>query len=177
MGSLAAFVLLAGAGIYSLQFIPWPVSPQTEYSRIKIGISPDEVIYIKGMPSCEMSKDPDWSGWQQLIEVEKIEKGKTVRDFQDWTWGENGSRIDVAFDPATRSRVIAVECYSSDKRSRCPPIEGFLDGSSEAEVVKKFGEPDAAKITGTSKRMSYQRLGVFFLVEQEARCARSKMEA
>lgn len=34
-------------------------------------------------------------------------------------------------------------------------------------MVKKFGEPDAAKITGTSKRMSYQRLGVFFLLEQE----------
>lgn len=170
LASLAALVILTGAGIYSLQFIPWAVPPQTEYSRIKIGIAPDEVIYVKGMPSSvmgEISKDPDWPGWQPVVEVKNIEKGKTVKDFQDWTWGEGGSRIDVAFDPATRSRVIAVECYSSDKRSRCPPIEGILDGSSEAEVVKRFGEPDVAKITGTSKRMSYERLGVFFNLEQE----------
>jgi hypothetical protein len=171
LGLVSVFAITAFAwlGFYLWERFPMTAARQTEYSRIKIGTSPSEVNYIKGPPTIvygEMSKDADWKGWQQIIEVKNIEKGKSVMDFSDWGWNEGKSRIDITFDP-DRTKVIAIQCYSADKASRCPPIAGIADGSKEEEVLTRFGPPDEAKITGTTKRMSYQKLGAYFSLEQQ----------
>jgi hypothetical protein len=35
------------------------------------------------------------------------------------------------------------------------------------DVLRRFGEPDSSKITGPTKEMSYQKIGVLFYLEQE----------
>jgi hypothetical protein len=113
-----------------------------------------------------MNDDPEWKGWQEMTEIKNIEKGKTINDFSEWSWDAGNSRIDVTFDPE-RTKVIAIQCYSTDKFSRCPAIEGITDGASEDDVLKRFGAPDEAKIMGSTKRMAYRKLGVFFLLQQQ----------
>jgi hypothetical protein len=169
VGVMVLLLFAGGVGFYAWNQIPWPVPQQTEYARIKVGSTPDEVNYIKGAPSSvlgDLNKDPAWPGWQEIIEVPKIEKGKSFRDYQEWSWAEHTSRIDVTFDPDKKG-VIAVQCFSSDKRSSCPYIEGIGDGSREDEVIKRFGEPDTSKITGSTRRLTYKKLGAFFALEQQ----------
>lgn len=170
--AFALMLLLGGlvwGGFYLHNMLPITVAQQTEYSRIKLGAAPSEVSYIKGTPSAVLgglTKDPGFEGFQEIIEVKKIEKGKTINDFRDWSWDDGNSRIDVTFDPE-KTKVIAVQCYSGDKLSRCPAIEGIADGSSEDEVLRRFGTPDQAEITGTTKRITYLKLGVFFLLVRQ----------
>jgi hypothetical protein len=169
VGIVLLLLIAGGVGLYVWNQIPTTVHQQTEYARVKIGASPDEVNYIKGSPTTvfgETSKDPAYAGWQEMIEVGKIEKGKTFRDYRDWSWTERSSRIDVTFNPE-KTAVIAVQCYSTDRQSSCPFIEGVGDGSREEEVTKRFGAADDSKITGPTKRMSYKKLGVFFVLEQQ----------
>jgi hypothetical protein len=169
LASIVLLGVLAWGGFYLWSILPITVVQQTEYSRIKMGAAPSEVNYIKGSPSAvfgEMNKDPEWKGWQEIIEIKNIEKGKTINDFNEWSWDEGKSRIDVTFNPE-KTKVIAVQCFSTDKLRRCPAIEGITDGSSEDEVLKRFGAPDEAEITDSTKRMAYQKLGVFFALAQQ----------
>jgi hypothetical protein len=88
LGGILLLVMLAGTSFYVWQYIPWPISQQTEYARVKIGASPDEMNYVRGSPTNvlgEMSKDPDTAGWQKIIEIKDIEKGKTIRDYNEWS--------------------------------------------------------------------------------------------
>jgi hypothetical protein len=168
-GLVAIAGLVVVAGMFGLALYAWPLTQQTEYLHVKIGASPNEVNYIMGAPANvygEMSNDPDMAGWQEVIEIQKIPKGKSFRDYTDWAWKRPNGHIDITFNPE-KTAAVAIECYSSDKLGRCPAIEGIADGSSEDQVLKRFGQPDTSKITNSTKRVTYQKLGVFFLLEQQ----------
>jgi hypothetical protein len=168
-GALGLIVLAAlGAGAVFV----WnnrPVSQQTEYGGLTIGISPDEVIYRKGSPPAvmdELSNEPGYEGWQKLIEAANVEKGKTVKDYNEWSYQEGRNRLDVTFNKE-RTALIAVSCFSSDRASRCPTIEGINDGDSEDQVLRKFGSPDSSKLEGVTKTLYYSKIGVSFTLEKQ----------
>lgn len=167
VGVLVGLVILGGLGMWGWDQIEWPIDRQTVYSRIKIGATPDEVNYIKGQPDIVYGplEEGGFPG-KPIIEVAKLQKGKSFRDYSDWTWREDKSRIDVAFDP-NRTNVIAVGCYSSDKLGRCPDIAGIADGAREDQVIKRFGQPDSEQISGVTKMLSYEKIGVSFFLERE----------
>lgn len=167
IGAIVGLVILASAGIWSWENIEWPIGRQTAYSRIKLGATPDEVNYIKGQPDVVYGplEAGDFPG-KPIIEVSKIQKGKTFRDYSDWVWREDKSRIDVSFD-SNRAGVIAVGCFSSDRLSRCPDIGGITDGSREDQVIKRFGKPESEQISGVTKTLNYEKVGVWFFLERE----------
>jgi hypothetical protein len=168
----ASILVVAAALIGILHFwdeIPALVSSQIEYASIRLGMTPDEVIYVNGYPSAVLGDNThtDESGiWQQVIEVKDLEKGKRVQDYGEWAYNTEKSRVRITFNEA-KNAVIVIECYSEDRLSRCPPIAGVTDGDTEKKVIRRLGNPDTARIEGVTKFMTYDKLGIFLWLAQE----------
>jgi hypothetical protein len=142
-----------------------PLVPQTEYAGLRLGISPDEVMHIKGYPPAvvgEVPEDPPPSGWSGPVITTKTLLGneKRPQDYQVWAyWNGDRSRIDVTFNPEMTA-VIAIRCFSDDLLQRCPSIAGVSDGDFESKVIRKLGSPDTSKIKGINKALYYSTLGI-----------------
>lgn len=106
--------------------------------------------------------DSEWKGFLKNIETKNLEKGKRVTDYRHWVYGN----ITIIFNE-TRKAVIEVDCYSSDKLNRCPPLGGVVDGDSEQEAIHKLGNADTAKIEGVAKTMLYSKLGIRLILTTE----------
>lgn len=161
--------VIAGAGFYAWEQVPIRIQQQTEYASVRIGMSPDEVKYVKGYPPQVLGPvetEGDWMEFKPVIETKNIEKGKRVEDYEEWSYQGNKYYIVVQYD-SQKATVIAVECYSEDKLNRCPAIAGVADGDSEQEVIGKFGQPDSFKISGVTKSLYYSQIGIFFNLTQE----------
>jgi hypothetical protein len=167
---------IAGA-LYIWNQLPLALARQTEYAGLRLGISQDEVIYIKGVPQTvngELETEGPLKGSRPTIEKDKLEKGKQVRDYDDWAYNGDYSRINVTFN-MKKTAVTAIQCYSSDKLSRCPPILGIRDGDSEKTVIDRLGVPAISRIErlsipgveGATKYISYPNLGINFHLEKE----------
>ena len=160
---------LAGAGFYAWEQIPVRLQQQTKYANVRIGMSQDEVNYVKGYPpqvQGPAETEGDLKGWKIIVETKNLKKGKSIKDYVDWTYKSSSYRVSVEFDPKEKA-VIAVECYSKDNWHRCPTIAGIADGDSEQEVIRKFGQPDSSEISGRTKSLYYSKIGVFFRLVQE----------
>jgi hypothetical protein len=157
-------VAIAGAGVYFWNDLPIPISKQNEYAGLRLGMTQDEVQYIKGYPPTVLSEivEGEWKGFGLLnIDTTTLEKGKRVEDYKEWSYGMGVGRIDIEFGPA-KTGLVVIECYSSDHLKRCPAIGGITDGNTEQEVIKKFGKPDTASIDGVTKSLYYKNIGVQF---------------
>jgi hypothetical protein len=175
---VAAIMVLTGAisgGLYLWDRLPMTLVPQTEYAGLRLGISPDEVMYIKGYPPTVYAEAPDpppadWpgAGWQEVIHTKDVKKGQRVQDYREWSYenDDQHSRIDVTFNPQ-KTAVIVIECYSDDRLGRCPSIAGISDGASEQEVVRKLGKPERSSIEGVTKSLYYSAVGVRLVLSKE----------
>jgi hypothetical protein len=160
--ALVLLVVLAGVGAYLYQQIPTSVSRQTEYAGIRLGMSQDEVLYIKGYPPAVLAEDVSESEWKHdylVIETGKLEKGKSIRDYHHWSYHDEYRNIDIAFND-TRTAVTAIRCFSNDKLGRCPAIAGLEDGDRERKVLQILGSNPQAKFTGIGKSLTYSEWGV-----------------
>jgi hypothetical protein len=169
--ALVAIIALTGAvigGLYLWNHLP-PVTRQTEYAGLRLGIGPDEVIYIKGFPPTvlgEVKTEGDWIGSEPVIDTSKLEKGKNVQDYREWQYEGYNSRVDITFN-LEKTAVVVIQCYSNDRLSRCPPILGISDGDSEKTVVDKLGVPAISRIEGVAKYISYPNLGISLFLTKE----------
>jgi hypothetical protein len=138
--------------------VAWP-----EYAGLRLGMSPDEVISIKGYPPAvlaEVPEDPPPSGWSGPVITTKTLGEKRPQDYQVWAyWNGDRSRIDVTFNPEMTA-VIAIRCFSDDLLHRCPSIAGVSDGDRESKVIRMFGSPDTSKIKGVNKALYFSSLGI-----------------
>jgi hypothetical protein len=179
-------VALTGAvigGLYVWRQLPATIYPQTEYAGLRLGISPDEVIYIKGYPLNVYGppeKEGEWAGFQRMFKAEELEKGEHVKNYQGWLYEDGFKRIDIKFN-TEKSAVVEIECMSRDRESqrRCPPIFGVTDGDSEREVIRKLGPPGTFQIEvarstpkvralGGTKFMSYPNVGMHLRLRERA---------
>lgn len=166
LGVLLLLIVVATALIAVNQYWPTnltPVERQTQYWGIKLGLPATEVLYMKGSPENVFS-EPDAQKFKEVLQVSKLPTGKTVHDYREWSFSQSRTRYDVAFDKGMR--VVAIQCYSSDKLYNCPEIAGIRDGSSEEQMINRFGQGES-KITGLTKRMNYDAQGVYFYLEKE----------
>jgi hypothetical protein len=168
---IAALVVLAGAvigGVYFWSRLPAITSPQTEYAGIRLGVGPDEVLYIKGYPEEVLGEmiGGEWPGFKLVIVTKDLEKGKDVHDYQDWIYEGSLNRIEVTLN-AEKTAVAVINCYSNDSQRRCPSILGVTDGDSEQEVIRKLGAPGTSQITGVTKFISYPNAGIHLWLTKE----------
>jgi hypothetical protein len=149
-----------GAYFWGLQ-LPQEVEPQTAYAGLRLGMTQEEVMYVKGDPPIVFDE-----GSMTKVDTKKLEKEqKQVTDFRDWSYSEYEREIVVTFN-ANRTAVTAIQCYSS-KTYRCPDLSGVRDGDSENDVVRKLGKPTSSKIEGTMKEMRYRSLNIVIKLAKE----------
>src|SRR6516164_9602484 len=111
--------LLVGLiGVVTVGIYAWdkfaPVAKQTEYAGLRLGMMMDEIKYVKGVPThvYEMEQEGEWKGFQRVIAVDKIEKGKKIEDYNEWAYDDKAYRLDLTFD---KNKLIAIRCHSEDK--------------------------------------------------------------
>jgi hypothetical protein len=153
--------IVAGGGMYLYSLIPVAVSRQTEYAGVRLGMSQDEVRYIKGLPQWVLAEDvPDagMKGFRMVLETNKIPNGKSVNDYFDWSYAEHRRNINIAFN-ASRA-VVAIQCFSDDNLGRCPKVGGIEDGDDETKVLEKLGGKPQTSISGVTKTLFYPELGI-----------------
>ena len=158
-----------GIGAYYWDQLPQKVGRQTEYAGLRLGMTQDEVMYVKGYPPsvlAEEVQDPQWKGFYTVVDTKKLEKGKRVIDYRHWSYEQGKHNINVTFN-AARTAVVHLQCFSDDRLYRCPLIGGIRDGDSEKEVVRKLGNPTASKIDGVAKTLTYRDLGIEFILTKE----------
>jgi hypothetical protein len=144
-----------------------PLVPQTEYAGLRLGMSPDEVMYIKGYPSNVVDETPKQNPFDAFINTKDLKQGERVQDYREWLYENNqqGS-IGVTFNPE-KTAVVVIECLSFDRLRRCPSIAGVSHGDSEQEVIQKLGSPDVSRIEGLNKYLTYRPLGLQLSLTKE----------
>jgi hypothetical protein len=102
IGGVAAAIAIAQ---YWEEWFPPQLGLQTQYAGLKLGMSPQEVMYVKGNPPevfGEESTDPEWKAWFNVIETDRLEKGKKVTDYTAWSYEEYKHSINVLFNESAR---------------------------------------------------------------------------
>jgi len=158
--ALAAIAVLTGTVFSGLYFWNLPVGRQTEYAGLRLGVSPDEVLYVKGYPAVVLVTDaPASEDNPSVVRTSDLEIGKRVQDYQYWGYEDDDRNITVVFNPE-KTAVFAIRCYSRDRLGRCPSIAGVFDGDSEQEVIRKLGLPDSSPIRDGNKFLRYDSIGI-----------------
>jgi hypothetical protein len=159
--------ILTAAGVYVWNNLPPGL--QKQYAGLEIGISPEEVLYRRGTPTSVLGeglKDPGMEGFREVIDSAKIPKGKTIKDYDTWNYGDAKFNVSVTFNQQNTA-VVAIECYASEPSGKCPVIESINDGDTETAVIHRFGQPDASKIDGVTKTLSYSKIGATINLEKQ----------
>jgi hypothetical protein len=167
--AVALFGAACVGAVYVWDWLPTPVTRQTEYVGLRLGMPPDEVMYVKGYPPVVLAEevnDPAWKGFFSVIETKSLENGKSVKDYRNWSYNAVESNLNVAFNDSMTA-VTAIQCYSSDMLARCPELVGVRDGAIERDVLRRLGKPSQSKIEGVTKSMTYDDLGIKLWLEKE----------
>jgi hypothetical protein len=154
--------------MYLWEQFPPGVSKQLEYAGVRLGMNMKEVKYIKGFPNNVAQNETEgaWKGFaRRVISADSLEAGKSVDDYEYWSYDGYNYRIDLQFDKS--KRVLTIFCYSSDSVYRCPAIAGIEDGYSEQQLLSRFGPPDTSSIDGVTKIVRYTKVGVIFYLTKE----------
>ena len=90
-GIAAISLLIFAFSIYEA----WPRRVQ-EYAGLRLGMSQDEVIYIKGQPTEVLTDNPLLPGYQEV--VIRLSNLQEASDFSVWPYKTGDARVDVVFD-------------------------------------------------------------------------------
>jgi hypothetical protein len=97
-------ILIAGSSAvlalahYWDELFPTQLGRQMEYAGLKLGMSPLEVMYIKGYPPIVLEEevDPAWKGFLKVTKTKELEQGKQAADFKHWSYEQHKSNLNVA---------------------------------------------------------------------------------
>ena len=139
--------------------------PQVRYYGIALGMTPIEVIRIKGYPAYVVGAS---AGSNRLpVRYEEIPAGKTVKDYLEWEFHIGRSEpasLEILYSEKTRL-VTRISCYS--QTGYCPPVSGISTGASEDEVVEKLGAPGLVKADRSFQTLDYPDLHLSVLLERQ----------
>jgi hypothetical protein len=193
-GVLCALSLcvLAGGAIWAYHY--WTNRPtvQNSYAGVSLGMSKEEVTYIKGQNHGVYKRDPTDKG--HLIQVHGIghptkdepwladapvalPDGSILKDYDIWTyddWNEtwaqdfgNGRNLTltiVIFDEKTK-KVSLIGC--GDTGTNCPAIFSIVQGTNESVVQGILGNPTKQGIEGEEKIMEYSQFNLRLYLKKE----------
>jgi hypothetical protein len=167
---LAAAALVVGAPMVWFAVTPDPV---LTFCAVRLGMLKEDVRYRLGSPlyvfdvvgSCP-------NGGQHVYataaddENPLLPRGRTDASYDDWAYGDtdNHHYQDIYF---RRGAVAGIACYDFEGFGRhCPALLGVQTGDSEAEVLRRFGAPDAETLDSGIKSMRYARWNISIRLEK-----------
>ena len=140
--------------------------PQIGYYGLKLGMTPEEVMHVKGRPAYVV-EDSAHAARQLLTSVEDIPKGKTVNDYHEWAFPvgkkEPGS-VEITFS-GNPMQVAEISCYS--KTGYCESVSGISTGASEDEVMAKLGTPHTTQSNNGSQTLDYPNQHLSLVLENK----------
>ena len=95
------------AAQYWDQLVPIKLARQTEYAGVRLGMSRDEVKYVKGVPPNVVTDDKD-GPWQAygVLKSSELPQGKAVNDYPLWSYEGYEHYLHVAFGKGGRSSAF-----------------------------------------------------------------------
>ena len=167
-GFVCAALLILVVGTIGYFLVPdwWGNRPRpvSEYASLRFGMSMDEVLYIKGLPSHVLG--PTIKDFREIIDQKEIPEGKSIRNYDAWAWDSDLERLDVGFDKEN-GNVRRIACYST-KRYGCPGLLGMRIGISEEDVVARLGKPSTEELSGVTKKLGYGKYNLFFFLNKQS---------
>jgi hypothetical protein len=97
---------------------PPGLTRQTEYADVRLGMTPTEVLSVKGDPDEVLEEDGHLWNLLTLIGIDELKKkGKNVKDYRYWQYLLNKgtfsvNTISVTFNEA-KTAVVAISCSCS----------------------------------------------------------------
>ncbi len=171
LGVVTSAIAAVGVGsIYTYDRYQNRLTRATGYYDLTLGMSKDEVYYVKGQPT-EVHERPAkgdaFEGSWLVIYVNAIPKGKTPKDYISWAYSldtTSGDRLDIEF--FDRDRVSRIACYTTT--GFCRSILGIASGDTEESVKDRLGKPDREELSGVTKRLRYSSLNLsLYLVKKK----------
>ncbi len=133
-------------------------SPGLELEGLSLGMTMEEVIYVKSIPSA-VKESPANNGtisYTPDILVSDIEAEKGFRDYFRWSYGQYSAKgfsakyLLVEF--SEDKLVTEIKCLSGCK------LLGVTIGMSEESVINKLGAPEQEEIRSGIKTIYYPRM-------------------
>jgi len=111
-----AFILIGGAWLGYRYYENRPTT-QTQYYDLALGMSMDDVLYVKGLPQNVYEDDPRFGGLASRViaidALDKQEKKKTVEDYYGWSfvppWEQPRRLSDIKADEPPWERRTRAE--------------------------------------------------------------------
>lgn len=172
--TIALMILLIMAcmgGTFFYETVSNNAQTQTTYLDLKLGMTMAEVEYVKGPPASvtqnpEDIKNDPFKDFKPAIYTKDLQGDQNIEHFREWSYelDQQGTRMDVSFDEKTKT-LNSISCYSQGS-GNCAVVLGIQDGTREDEVLKKLGNPSSENMSGTTKMIAYDRLGVWFYLSR-----------
>lgn len=163
--------LLAGGGITSYKWFketfPPTVKKQNGINKIMLGMTKDEVLYIKGKPSAVWSNFTPLKGNTFTFD-QALEDGASEMDSNTWDYvDEYGDRLTIEFNNET-SKVDNINCTKGESNygNSCE-IQDLKIGLSEDDLLRRLGKPEKSVIEDSVKKMYYPDLNLKFYLEKK----------
>lgn len=140
--------------------------PQISYYDLRLGMTPEEVISIKGRPAYVVDNSGH-AAKQLLTKFEDIPKGKTARDYDEWEFpvgGKESGSVEIRFS-GKPMQLTEIGCYS--KTGYCVPVSGISTGASEDEVIERLGTPHNVQLNNGSQTFNYPDWHLSLLLEKK----------
>jgi hypothetical protein len=158
---IVCLIGVVSGGGYVWNQLPTKISKQTEYAGLRLGMTMNDVIFVKGIPNNTYNEGKSEG------EMEVFSWDKKIEDYNEWSYEGDKRRTDIVFDKE-KNILIAIRCFSADKPARCPAISGITDGDSEKKLYRKFGPPDtSSQIYEGAKTVQYKKIGVVFYLTKQ----------
>jgi hypothetical protein len=168
-----ALILFATSTCADLRRFETEVS---ELAGIRIGESRDEVRYRLGIPERVLAElapiEVDGKSWGAARIVYWVENppspvnalpaGTEIDDYSAWDYVQtDNARLTVEFGPNGAVKDLECTALRETRPYACGPVAGIWNGESEEKVLL-MGEPTREQISGVTKLMVYEDLGVYF---------------
>lgn len=166
-GSLALLAFVGSGMMWGYQKIVNLPTRQTTYADLTLGMTMQEVKYVKGVPGMVNQTMKPWAP----VATSELRTNQRIENYLTWIYASDPNTLEdgtiaAYFSEKTR-RLTEVRCYS-ESYFRCPSVFGLHDGSTEKDVIDTLGQPNVQRIEDSGiKDLTYSSLDLLFRLQQK----------
>lgn len=170
---LFLLVVFVTVGMYFLYiWISSIPNKQDSYQGIKLGMTMNDVRYIKGQPDGLIKEKHFYVGRlvDTLVDITELDSTDSILNYPEW----NYKNISINFDKPN-GKVVAISCgnffsplaFMADEKLGCEPLSGVIVGTFEDSLKHRFGKPDIDEITEETKIVEFKKFNARFYLQKQ----------